>query len=696
MTKKMLINTDHPEECRVVIVEDGKLEEFIVEHAAQERLKGNVYEGVISRVEPAFEAAFVDFGGKKFGFLPFKDVRKESYAPTREKKAKVRIQDVLFRGQKIMVQVVKEERDNKGPTLTNFLSIPGRFLVLMCGNAGGGVSRKIEDESERKKLKEIISGFDLPESMGVIIRTAGMGRTKIELQKDLQMLMKIWETIDEQTNDSTDKPKLLYQVPDMVVRTVRDHYTADTSEIVVDCPATHKTLRAFFKLVMPRNQGRVKLYNETKPLLAHYGMEKQIENIYKRRVELPSGGSLVIDSGEALVAVDVNSGKTTSASELEETALRTNLEAADEIGRQLRLRDLGGLVVIDFIDMFQKRNKTQVEKEIKQACKKDKARINLSRISKFGLLEMSRQRLSPAIGEGAFDRCQSCEGSGFIRSKGALAIGVLRNIQEVLAAKNVKTMEVAVSLEVVSYLLNHKTIHIMKLEEKHQIKINFRGQAGLSFDDFSYIVTEQKDEKALEGKTKEPRHSKRAPRAPRVPRESRESKVETKAEAKAETTAETKVDPNQAIKDTPKNEGEQLAVPVEELDQPAKEAGEEDKETAPRTKRPRRKYVRRSPNSRKPGPPRGRRRRKPESENSTQTGTEGSTQGEGTSEQPQAASEQPKSSDGNFSSSGENRVETPAPSVVPVESIKPTEKIVKKDDFQPPPISSTTEERAVE
>lgn len=670
----MLINTDHPEECRVVIVEDGKLEEFIVEHAAQERLKGNVYEGVISRVEPAFEAAFVDFGGKKFGFLPFKDVRKESYAQTREKKAKVRIQDVLFRGQKILVQVVKEERDSKGPTLTNFLSIPGRFLVLMCGNAGGGVSRKIEDESERKKLKEIISGFELPDNMGVIIRTAGMGRTKIELQKDLQMLVKIWETIDEQTNDSSDKPKLLYQVPGMVVRTVRDHYTADTSEIVVDCPASHKTLRAFFKLIMPRNQGRVKLYNDTKPLLAHYGMEQQIENIYKRRVELPSGGSLVIDSGEALVAVDVNSGKTTSASELEETALRTNLEAADEIGRQLRLRDLGGLVVIDFIDMFQKKNKSLVEKEIKQACKKDKARINLSRISKFGLLEMSRQRLSPAIGEGAFDRCQSCEGSGFIRSKGALAIGVLRNIQEVVAAKNVKTMEVAVSPEVVSYLLNHKTVHITKLEEKHQIKINFKGQAGLSFDDFSYIVTEQKDEKAVEGKTREPRHSKRVPREPKVK-------------------AEPKVASNEVKTDIPKNEADQLAVPVEGVGETAKEVGEENKETAPRTKRPRRKYVRRTPNGRKPGPARGRRRRKPESEGSTSTESEGTTtQGEGTSEQPQAASEQPKSFDGNSSGSEENRVETPTRSVDPVE----TRPVEKKDDFQPPPIPSAPEERAAE
>ncbi len=653
----MLINTDHPEECRVVIMEDGKLEEFIVEHSAQERLKGNVYQGVISRVEPAFEAAFVDFGGKKFGFLPFKDVRKESYAQTREKKAKVRIQDVLFRGQKILVQVVKEERDSKGPTLTNFLSIPGRFLVLMCGNAGGGVSRKIEDETERKKLKEIISGFDLPENMGVIIRTAGMGRTKIELQKDLQMLMKIWETIEEQSSDSSEKPKLIYQVPDMVVRTVRDHYTADTSEIVVDCPNTHKTLRAFFKLVMPRNQGRVKLYSETKPLLAHYGMEEQIENIYKRRVELPSGGSLVIDSGEALVAVDVNSGKTTSASELEETALRTNLEAADEIGRQLRLRDLGGLVVIDFIDMFQKKHKTQVEKEIKQACKKDKARINLSRISKFGLLEMSRQRLSPAIGEGAFDRCRSCEGSGFIRSKGSLAIGVLRNIQEVVAAKNVKTMEAVVSPEVVSYLLNHKTLHIMKLEEKHQIKINFRGQVGLSFDDFSYIVTEQKEEKAQEGKSKEQKHQKRVPR---------ESKIEVKKEAA-------------------KSEVESTA-PESDLEQPP-ETTEEKKETTPRTKRAkttRRKYVRRSPNNRKPGPNRGRRRRKPESEGSVQA---------------ESASEQQKDYDNGSVSSGESEVVSPVP-VKTVESIKPPVEIEKKEDFQPPPptpqMPSATEERATE
>jgi ribonuclease E len=673
MTKKMLINTDHPEECRVVITENGKLDEFIVEHSAKERIKGNVYQGIISRVEPAFEAAFVDFGGKKFGFLPFKDVMKESYAQTREKKAKVRIQDVLFRGQKILVQVVKEERDSKGPTLSNFLSIPGRFMVLMCGNAGGGVSRKIEDESERKKLKEIISGLELPENMGVIIRTAGTGRTKIELQKDVQMLLKIWETIEKETKDSSDKAKLIYQVPDMVVRTVRDHYTADTSEIVVDSPETHKTLKAFFKLIMPRMQGRVKLYSETKPLLTHYGMDEQIENIYKRRVELPSGGSLVIDSGEALVAIDVNSGKTTSASELEETALRTNLEAADEVGRQLRLRDLGGLVVIDFIDMFQKKHKTQIEKEIKLACKKDKARINLSRISKFGLLEMSRQRLSPAIGEGAFDRCSGCEGTGMMKSKSSLAIGVLRKVQEVLSSKNVKTMEALVSGDVVSYLLNYKTNHITKLEEKHQVKINFISQPGLSFDDFAYTVTDQKVERGQEGRPKEQKRQ-------RPERSPRNAKVDSPPK-----------EPKQAKREVVKSVEEKISKPlsevataavseaiIEKTEIGATEENQDDKLKSKKKTTSRRKYVRR-PAGRKPVPGRGRRRRKPESEESVQA---------------ESSPAQSKESDA-----------SPTPSVEGsrdgVSITAPKEPVAKEPvkEFQPhpaPSIPSSTEERATE
>ncbi|MFQ5672114.1 MAG: Rne/Rng family ribonuclease [Nitrospinales bacterium] len=491
-TKKMLINADHPEECRVVIVENGKLEELIVEHATRENIKGNVYKGVITRVEPAFEAAFVDIGRKKFGFLPFKDVRRESYLKTRERKAKMRIQDVLVKGQKIMVQVVKEERDAKGPTLTNYVTVPGRFLVLMCGSASGGVSRKIEDESERKKMKEILKAFELSENMGVIIRTAGMGRTKSELQKDLQMLLKIWHTIEKENQGKTAPPCLLYQVPDMVERTVRDHFTADTSEIIVDNAKSYKALKEFFKLVMPRMRNRVKLYSETKPLFSQYNIEEQIESIYNRRVDLPSGGSIIFDVGEAMVAIDVNSGKTTGASELEDTAVKTNLEAADEIARQLHLRDLGGLIVIDFIDMNQKKNKSLLEKQIKLACKKDKARINISKISKFGLLEMSRQRLSPPVGEGAFDRCEMCDGAGRVKSKSSVTLEVLRRIQGLLAAKNVKTLSVEVSTDIVTYLLNHKMRFILDLEESHDVNILFNAKPSLRYENFSFTILEKK------------------------------------------------------------------------------------------------------------------------------------------------------------------------------------------------------------
>lgn len=494
----MLINADHPEECRAVILEDGKVDELIVEHASHEQIKGNIYLGNINRVEPAIEAAFLDIGVKKFGFLPFKDVRRDSYIQTGEKKAKIRIQDVLVRGQKLLVQVVKEGRDAKGPSLTNWVSLPGRFLVLMVGQEASAISRKIEDESERKKLKEIITEFELPENMGVIIRTAGLGRTKIELQKDLQMVMKIWQTVESALEDDNSNPPLLvYQEPDMVVRTVRDHFTADTSEILIDNVQEFKAVKEFVKLVMPRLVRRVKLYQETKPLFSHYKVEQQIESIYDRTVQLPSGGSIVVDIGEAMVSIDVNSGKTTSASQLEETATRTNMEAAEEIARQLRLRDLGGLIVIDFIDMFQKKNKTQVERCLKNATKKDKARINLSRISKFGLMEMSRQRMSPPVKEGVFETCQTCKGTGHVKSVGALVLGVLRNIQENLSFGKVKVLAVEVSSEVEDYLLNHKLKHLVELQEKHKFRIEFRGKPGLAYDQFSYSILErQKEEEA--------------------------------------------------------------------------------------------------------------------------------------------------------------------------------------------------------
>ncbi len=331
--------------------------------------------------------------------------------------------------------------------------------------------------------------------MGVIIRTAGVGRTKAELQKDMQSLLKIWEGIEEQVNNPEAKaPCLLYEGPDMVVRTVRDHFTNDTSEILVDDQDSYDALMEFMKMVMPRMRNRVKLYKDTKPLFSQHDVEEQIESIYNRRVELPSGGSIVIDVGEAMVSIDVNSGRTTGASALEETAIKTNLEAAEEITRQLRLRDLGGLIVIDFIDMFQKKNKSLLEKQMKQSCKLDKARINFSHISRFGLLEMSRQRIFPPVKEGFFMDCQHCGGTGHVKTESSSTLSVIRTIQEHLAAGNVKVLQVRISTQVINYLLNHKTKTLRELEEHNGVDIQFESHENLPYENFTYTVLERKKE----------------------------------------------------------------------------------------------------------------------------------------------------------------------------------------------------------
>ena len=497
MAKKlsMMINRDHPEVCRAVILEDGRINDYIVENVSQEKIKGNIYLGVINRVEPAIEAAFVDIGGSKYGFLSFKDVLKGSYVDTGEKKARIRIQDVLVRGQEILVQVAKESRDAKGPSLTNSISLPGRFLVLMSGSHASAVSRKIEDGEERKKLKTLVADFKLPDNLGLIIRTAGLGRTKTELQKDLQRLLMVWENLSTSREKKINKPPfLLYQEADMVVRLVRDNFTTETSEVLVDNIESYDAVKGFMKMVMPRFTNRVKLYKDTTPIFSRFNIEDQIESLYQRKVSLPSGGSIVFDSGEAMVSIDVNSGKTTSASQLEETALKTNLEAAEEIGRQLRIRDLGGLVVIDFIDMFHKKNQTLVEKEIKKICKLDKARINIARISKFGLLEMSRQRLAPPVQQGAFVDCNSCAGTGIIRSLNYVVIHVLRKINEHLASGKVKELTVEISSDVTEYMLNHKSAFLLGLQEKLQFKLEFLSKPGVRWTDFKYLVTNKASE----------------------------------------------------------------------------------------------------------------------------------------------------------------------------------------------------------
>jgi ribonuclease E len=487
MAKKlsMMINRDHPEVCRAVILEDGRINDYIVENVSQEKIKGNIYLGVINRVEPAIEAAFVDIGGSKYGFLPF----------TGEKKARIRIQDVLVRGQKILVQVAKESRDAKGPSLTNSISLPGRFLVLMSGSHASAVSRKIEDGEERKKLKTLVADFKLPDNLGLIIRTAGLGQTKTELQKDLQRLLMVWENLSTSREKKINKPPfLLYQEADMVVRLVTDNFTTETSEVLVDNIESYNAVKGFMKMVMPRFTNRVKLYKDTTPIFSRFNIEDQIESLYQRKVSLPSGGSIVFDSGEAMVAIDVNSGKTTSASQLEETALQTNLEAAEEIGRQLRLRDLGGVVVIDFIDMFHKKNQTLVEKEIKKICKLDKARINIARISKFGLLEMSRQRLAPPVQQGAFVECDSCAGTGIVRSLNYVVMHVLRKINEHLASGKVRELTVEVSSDVTEYMLNHKSAFLLGLQEKLQFKLEFLSKPGLTWTGFKYLVTNKTSE----------------------------------------------------------------------------------------------------------------------------------------------------------------------------------------------------------
>jgi ribonuclease E len=497
MAKKlsMMINRDHPEVCRAVILEDGRINDYIVENVSQEKIKGNIYLGVINRVEPAIEAAFVDIGGSKYGFLPFKDVLKETYVDTGEKKARVRIQDVLVRGQEILVQVSKESRDAKGPSLTNSISLPGRFLVLMSGSHASAVSRKIEDEEERKKLKSLVADFKLPENLGLIIRTAGVGRTKIELQKDLQRLLMVWENLSSSREKNIKKPPfLLYQEADMVVRLVRDNFTTETSEVLVDNIESFNAVKNFMKMVMPRLTNRVKLYKETTPIFSRFNIESQIESLYQRKVSLPSGGSIVFDSGEAMVSIDVNSGKTTSASQLEETAFTTNMEAAEEIGRQLRLRDLGGLVVIDFIDMSLKKNQSSVEKEIKKICKLDKARVNIARISKFGLLEMSRQRLAPPVQQGAFVDCNSCAGTGVVRSLNYVVIHVLRKINEHLASGKVKQLNVEVSSQVVEYMINNKAVFLLDLQEKLKFKLEFLIKPNINWNDFKYLVKEKTSE----------------------------------------------------------------------------------------------------------------------------------------------------------------------------------------------------------
>ncbi len=467
--KRMLFNATQQEELRVAIVDGQKLIDIDIEAAGREQRKGNIYKGVITRIEPSLEACFVNYGEERHGFLPFKEVVRTYFKEGIDVR-NASIKDVLREGQEIIVQVEKEERGQKGAALTSFVSLAGRYLVLMPNNPrGGGVSRRIEGE-DRQELRDAMSQLDIPDGMSIIARTAGIGRDATELQWDLSYLMQLWKAIDEAAKGNS-APLLIYLESSLVIRAIRDYFQPDIGEILIDTDDIYEQAAAFMSVVMPDNLPRVKRYQDDVPLFSRFQIEHQIETAYSRTVPLPSGGAIVIDHTEALVSVDVNSARATRGSDIEETATRTNLEAADEIARQARLRDLGGLIVIDFIDMESSKAQKDVENRLRDALRHDRARVQMGKISKFGLMEMSRQRLRPALSEGSHVTCPRCNGTGHIRDTESSALQVLRIIQEEAMKENTAAIHTQVPVEVAAFLLNEKRAEVIKIETRFKVNV---------------------------------------------------------------------------------------------------------------------------------------------------------------------------------------------------------------------------------
>ena len=467
--KRMLINATQAEERRLAIVDGQKLLDYEIEIEGREQRKGNIYKAVVTRVEPSLEACFVDYGEDRHGFLPFKEISKQ-YFQGSVSPSQARIQDVIKDGQELLVQVEKEERGNKGAALTTFISLAGRYVVLMPNNPrGGGVSRRIEGD-ERAELKEAMDQLEYPNGMSIIARTAGIGRSAPELQWDLNYLLKLWTAIDG-ASKAGKGAFLIYQESSLVIRAIRDYFNNDIGDILIDTDDIYEQAQQFMSHVMPEHAARVKRYRDDTPLFSRFQIEHQIESAYARTVNLPSGGAIVIDHTEALVSVDVNSARSIRGGDIEETATRTNLEAADEVARQMRLRDLGGLIVIDFIDMEEARNRREVENRLRDALRQDRARVQFGTISKFGLMEMSRQRLRPALSEGASIPCPRCGGSGHIRDTESSALQILRIIQEESMKDNTAAVHAQVPVDVASFLLNEKRTEIAKIEIKQRISV---------------------------------------------------------------------------------------------------------------------------------------------------------------------------------------------------------------------------------
>mmetsp|Transcript_16474 Transcript_16474/g.21127 ORF Transcript_16474/g.21127 Transcript_16474/m.21127 type:complete len:811 (+) Transcript_16474:969-3401(+) len=471
--KRILINATHEEELRVAMVDGQRLFDLDIDTPSREQKKGNIYKGKITRVEPSLEAVFVEYGAERQGFLPLKEISK-SYFKKRENgddsSGRFNVQDVLSVGQELVVQIEKEERGNKGAALTTFISLAGRYLVLMPNSPrAGGISRRIEGD-DRAELQDALRQLEVPEGMGMIVRTAGVGKQTEELQWDLEYLVQLWTAIDVATKDRS-APFLVYQESNIIIRALRDYLRKDIGEILVDSPEVYQTGYDFMRMVMPHELSKFKLYQDKVPLFTRYQVESQIESAFRHEVRLPSGGALVIDPTEALISIDVNSARANKGGDIEETALNTNLEAAEEIARQLRLRDLGGLVVIDFIDMGPSRNQREVENRLREHLKADRARVQVGRISRFGLLEMSRQRLRPALGEAHQEICPRCAGLGHVRGVESLGLAVLRLVEEEATKDRITQLVVQLPVPVATFILNDKRMQVEAVEQRHSVKI---------------------------------------------------------------------------------------------------------------------------------------------------------------------------------------------------------------------------------
>ncbi len=493
--KRMLINATQAEELRVALVDGQKIYDLDIESPGHDQKKANIYKGKITRVEPSLEAAFVDYGADRHGFLPLKEVARNYFPKGYSYQGRPNIKDVLREGQEVIIQIEKEERGNKGAALTTFISLAGSYLVLMPNNPrAGGISRRIEGD-ERTELKESLSKLDLPEGMGLIVRTAGVGKSAEELKWDLKVLLNHWHSIAD-ASETKSAPFLIHRESNVIVRAIRDYLRRDIGEILIDHSKTFELAKQHIAMVRPDFESRVKLYQGEIPLFTHYQVESQIQSAFQREVRLPSGGSIVIDPTEALTSIDINSARATRGSDIEETALNTNLEAAEEIARQLRLRDLGGLVVIDFIDMTPVRHQREVENRMRESVRQDRARVQLGRISRFGLMEMSRQRLRPSLGESASHVCPRCSGQGTIRDDESLALAILRLIEEEGLKENTVKIQAMVPVAVAAYLLNEKRRDVAKVEKRHNVEVFIIPNANFETPHFEINRLRKNDEEA--------------------------------------------------------------------------------------------------------------------------------------------------------------------------------------------------------